>query len=465
MPKGKRTSGKNRKVRLRADEVHKFGPITMARRGRVTQVSAQWSPEAHAAMRARLPKKRQELKEKIDADIASLISILRSYKPLPLIRSLFVKNCVGDLETYSEPEHEGSEAAVEYGQSLATAIRDPGTVEPDAGTVETFCRLAVDVLQSSAFYFGLRQSEGDQDDAATLDKDETKFVGMIRHLFLRGSSVREHETELITALFGPHDQFFRAHQLFMAGDLIAFCDRTLDFMNASLNAYVDALTKMKNLHAQYQEHCASNPEADPSVLLQELRDSEAGKVATKAFRESMRVQYDVVPYNEANKPLCDHLSLAPGDNEPFVTFKKSPGWPSNDTKSTDRPLLRIGDDYYCPNPVFLLRNRLNILDNIISTTDADYYQKQFAPKRGQLVETLAIEHFARLLPSAQIYRNAYYRTNLTGEIQRFETDALVVFDDTLFILEAKSASLSTAALRGADRAMSRELDPSDRGAV
>ena len=77
------------------------------------------------------------------ADVARLVEIVQHYDPVPLIKTLYLKNGVLDAESYSEPTFEGSEAYVEYAQSLAVAVPHMGIAPP----VESFDR---DVSVSSS---------------------------------------------------------------------------------------------------------------------------------------------------------------------------------------------------------------------------------------------------------------------------------------------------------------------------
>ena len=126
MSQGKKKRPRSKKRQGGPDEVFTAGPITLARRGRVTQISSNWKPGAYEAMRAQMPARRLELKQSIDRSVTVLVDLLKQYDPLQIILTLFAQNCLVNPELYSEPDHEGKEAYVEYTQSLAAAVRDHG---------------------------------------------------------------------------------------------------------------------------------------------------------------------------------------------------------------------------------------------------------------------------------------------------------------------------------------------------
>jgi hypothetical protein len=113
------------------------------------------------------------------------------------------------------------------------------------------------------------------------------------------------------------------------------------------------------------------------------------------------------------------------------------------------PLIRRGDQYYCPNPVLLFRKLDRIIESWIRE-DAAYYGDKFAKKRGRLVERKAAEYVSKLLPGGNFHSNLYYSApGGEGKPERFETDGIITWDRALLIVESKSAGVDVPARRGA----------------
>ena len=122
---------------MKPDEVVQYGPMTLARYGRYVEQQINWDPDEFKKMRAALPRMRQRCSETIAEAVQALRDLTTKCDPLFFLSALFVRNCVVNPETYSEPEHEGSEASVEYAQSLVTAVtpwesRPPSREEREA---------------------------------------------------------------------------------------------------------------------------------------------------------------------------------------------------------------------------------------------------------------------------------------------------------------------------------------------
>lgn len=455
--KPRKLRGSRNQTGAKPDEVFTVGPIQVVRKGRLVEIASDWTPSAFNAMRASLPEERERLRKRIKDNLSELIELIKRCDPLPFIFTLFIKNCLVDPETFSEPEHNGLEARVEYAHSLVTAVADHGSRAPTENEHSRFEELIEKIINDCRSYFLIRQSQAD----SPLEIEETKFWGMMRHLFIRGSSIEEHDTDLTKSLFTPHDEFFLRKGLFTTTDFLHFCDSIRRSMNEAVDEHVQTWRGIKTSHEEFRSLLDARPDASIEDVIAMIRSSDAGKQAAalmEALQQKELYFEFLVPTTSASRTLCDYLSLSPGDNREFLDFEKSPGWPSNNSRTYTKPLISRGGRYYCPNPVTLMRNRAAILEAVIRDTDPVYYRKQYAKVRGRIIEDLAIQYFRVLFPSAQFFQNLYYRAIENGETRRFETDGLVILDDRLFILEMKSGPFSTAAMRGAEQALKADLD-------
>lgn len=455
MSRKKRTPAKVKKkhARSKPDEVITVGPLQIVRKGRLTQMTANWDPSAFNAMRASLPERRETLRKTIEENVAAAVKLIQEYDPLPFLFALFLKNCLVDPETYAEPEHDGHESHVEYAQSLVTAVANHGTKEPDVEYIAQFERCIEHIVEACKCFFLIPEFHAGSSPSA----NEIKLLGRMRYLSVRGSSFTQHDTQLIRALFTPHDEFLRTHGLFTTEEFLTFCN---DQLRRTESAAQEHLQYVHSLHQAILEVTTAEPGLELDEVATRISESAKGKeaiAAGNALKKGDRYFAFLVPVN-MSLSLCDRLALTSGDNREFLTFIKSPGWPSNDSRIYTRPLIARDGQYYCPNPVTLMRNRSAILEAAIRETDRRYHGNQFAKARGKLVERLALEHFRSLLPTARIYENLYYRVVEGGVTQRFETDGVIVFDDRLFILEMKSAPFSSASMRGADKSLKSDLE-------
>ena len=456
MRKKKKQRSEQGKVKIKPDEVFSAGPLTMARFGRFVQMNTRWDPATFQHMRKKMPEIRQKLASDMAEQINECIGIVSACDPLPLLFSIFLKNNLVDVETYSEPEHEGRESYVEYAQSLIMSVPNHGSQPATGEQAERFETLVKSIVDGCMFFFTFK----DINPNSSFAVHETQFLGMMRHLAIRGSSFLEHDTALIQALFSAHDSFFQRHNLPTTDQFLSICNDINEGVMDAIRARLKLMSKFKKLHEEFILLTGKNPELSLEEAMSQIRSSPLG-VECRSQMQSTQSKGEYLEF-EVTLPdptgfLRDKLSLSVGENSGFLTFKKSPGWPSNDSQIFERPLIQKDGKLYCPNTILLMRNRAHILEGLIKEIDSKYYETKYVEVRGKTIEKLALGHLARLLPGAQILPNVYYSTIENGLVRRFESDGLILFDDVLFIVEMKAGPFSVAAMRGAEKTLKSDL--------
>jgi hypothetical protein len=158
--------------------------------------------------------------------------------------------------------------------------------------------------------------------------------------------------------------------------------------------------------------------------------------------------FEIIPNKNIPIYLLKLLSLSFGDNSLLATLKQYPCWPTSDTDIYDKPLIENNGKYYCFSPQVLFRNTVNILEGWIQNKDDSYYQSTYQKKRAEYLENKALEYLKNILPGAKIFGNLFYSITENGVKKRPETDGLILYDENLFIIEAKAGKYSTLAKGG-----------------
>ena len=260
-------------------------------------------------------------------------------------------------------------------------------------------------------------------------------------------------TDHFVAVFGPHDSFLKNRFGISTGEIVTavdtICQQIQDrFMQQPL---VEAMKELYAVwlrrlckHRQTQrkgkkwpKELQENPEA---IRLTQIIREETGRSPAWFFR--------LTPDPRIPERLLDVLSARFGDNEDFALFHKSPAWPTNNSIIYERPLIQHDSGYYCFLPQLLVQRPDSIFEALIRAEDEKYFSTTFQEKRSGHLESVSIEYLARMLPGAQVFRNVYYKIIEAGIPKRAETDAIIVYDQTLIIVEAKSGGVSLAARRG-----------------
>ncbi len=438
----KKTKSKAGSVRI--DESFVAGPATVSRAGRYVEIRSRWPTGEHEKFKERVRAERPKLQKRINAAIDQLVEIVTKYDPIPLIRTLYLKNGVLDAESYSEPTFQGSEAYVEYLQSLALAVPEMGSTQPNDAVFDEADNLIAKLFEDVEWYFGLEFTGESRSEW----EYRVRYMLILRFLKLRGASFEQHHRELIAGLFGEHDDFLKARVGYTTDEILAAFDEIEAQFTHAIRTQVAATITGKRVHERFREFVDGHPE------LRSMHDimREFDPTITEAERLAMRPMFTTQPeLLQATEllpnALLDRLSAKPRENHGFLTGKGA-GWPLGDSVIYTKPLIHRDGRYYCCNPVLPFRKLDQIIESWIAE-DSSYHQHTFTRRRAIFTETEALRHFAALLPGASIIRNAYYNVRDEGEDRRCEADAVVVWDRALFLVEAKASGLDLPSRRGA----------------
>lgn len=439
---------------LKIDDVLQFGPLIVKRSGRHTEITSNWTPTEHDRFKRRVAADRPDLKTAAEAAAHRAAALLREFDPISLIGHVFAENAVTDAETYQETTYKGSEAFIEYAQSLALAIRDPGTRPAPPEAMQEFTAKLVDIFENTRSYYAFEWTEGKRDAV----EYEVRYLSILRFLQLRGSSIHEHHRDLLLGLFSEHDDFLRRIIGMATSEIVAAADQIEEQVTNAIRSQVAGWFIGRKLHEDFRQFVsARDPHSgvDLDTLLREF-DVQVEPEQKARMRLMFENPFRITPDDRLPVSLLDRLSAAYGENAAFLENTYAPASPLGDSIIYTRPLIKNNEEWFCPNPVLLARKLDRILESWIAE-DGNYFRDRFARKRGEFLERRTADLFRALLPGAIVLRNLYYEHREGESSQRFETDAIVVWDRFLFIVESKAGALDIPARRGALQGLKESL--------
>lgn len=452
---------KKKKEKKTEYEGFNYGPIKVERIGRTIQMSSDWDPEEFKKHKTRIKNRRPHLKNEINHKIRRLILLIKQFEPFDLLTSVSLRNIYSNPETYREITHEGKESFVEYAQSLIIGIKRNSKVkEPSKDEIEEFNNLISEIFHDVLWYFGTEVVE----EKRSAVEEEMRFISMSTYLLLRGDSYSEHHMDLVREIFQEHDNFLKKHIGFDTSYVINAVENIEQQLTENLLNEIKISKYMNVLHKLYQEFiekegrdsfksledCKNKFYSEPNVM-------EKKKELDVIFGKLKKNICEITPTDVTSSKLLKLLSSQLGDNSTFIEFNKSPAWPTNDSNIYEAPLIEDNGKFYCFAPQVLNRNIGNIIEGWIRQADKQYFITDYQEKRARLLEKKGIEYLSKILPGAEVYENLYYTINENGKSKRVETDGLIIYDENLLIIEAKSGSLSTSAKRGGLERMKNDL--------
>lgn len=150
-----------------------------------------------------------------------------------------------------------------------------------------------------------------------------------------------------------------------------------------------------------------------------------------------KMPFVFIPKDEKQKKIFDYLSADIWENKEFLEWEN--GWLAwNKTIVPRKSIIRHQDLYFAFHPLLLLWNIKDILEFELKK-DWKVWDR-YNINRANYLENRSIEYIVNILPWSKGYTNLKYWKD-------FETDGLVVYDNNLFIIEAKAGVLKNISKR------------------
>lgn len=430
-------------------EVTTIGPFTLERNGRVISIKTEFNPKQRMDITKKMQEDKPKVKETIDKKILLLIQLIESCNPTDFLMNISFTNCLS-LPEDTESTREGNEVYAEYALSLAlTKPFDTERPSPTQEQLEEFSKTLNDIFNDLGYYFTTELSDTKEHQ----DLHKLRFFSIMTSLYLRGDSVELHHIDLVRDLFKPHDNFFKTTFGYDIDQIINFTNEILKQVSHNVKTQGQILSEINKFHKLFLEflqkpenHSKSKDKlANDFFALEENRQKKEQLSLTQS--DLSKNIFEIVPNEKLPANFLDQLSTQFGKNSRYIEGDY-PGWPTNTSVISTFPIISCNNQYYCYVPQLVFRNLIKILENWIQTIDPKYYENKYQKRKSEYLETKSLEYLSKLLPNSEVYGHLYYNTYEHGKTKNFETDGLILFDNNLFIIEAKAGLYHPAARRG-----------------
>ena len=272
------------------------------------------------------------------------------------------------------------------------------------------------------------------------DEDEAggylRMVGRLRAGSVRGEAYARHGRELAIEVLRPLADRMRSEFGFTIDEFLAVATAVESLVSDRVNQHMVVIADFFEDMRRYS--------------VDELSDERRLELGNKWMslwsefpRKLIFASHELAAHADIEEATVDavlrRLSLAPGELEASAyrsPLDPCPFW--------QRPFLRSGDRFVLPVPGHALRSTLDVFEPHLLTS-----YKRFSRHRADVVDALALEYLARVLPGCETFGpSAYYWFDDGDGRKRFETDGLIVFEEYVLIVEGKANALSPQAHRG-----------------
>ena len=258
------------------------------------------------------------------------------------------------------------------------------------------------------------------------DKGLKEFVLEAQLLYLvRGQRYQIFEIEYFEKLLSKHNEIF----------LELFNLRNSDITEA-IQKLQYSLTQGKFAATNQLQSILEEDEDNQSASEEEFfskHHTELKDMFECIFGTKLR---DVVKITGWPEVFLNELSWALNSAAGFFDESQFSGWPIVDLPVSKRPFIKVDSITYCFDYYSFIDNFYRVLQKTVTRLCPDY---NWADYQQQASEKMVKDIFESLLPNSKIFSSNYYPIN--GSLkQSAENDMIVLYDDTLIIVEVKAGS-------------------------
>ena len=435
-----------------------YGPFNFERVGRIINTTTNWKPGEYENFIEFAISQKDDIEKQLNGFIGEVKELLKKYNPLRFIEHLAINNVFTNAEEYSELTNDSKEHYLEYVQCLMLAenyvddLPDP-TIEILKGFDELLEKIFIYIVE----YYSIETMEQSENKIEV----DLRFKSLIRYLLHKGDSYPRHHLDLIEDMFKNHSGFLKENIGFDHNDLITCLHEVERQITYNYKDQAELLLLIKESHQLFRDFADKidiNKYSSIEEVMKEF-DRLPNQKAIKAKIE--KSEYDlkesifkIKAGDKSPTKLLDILSMEFGDNVEFLKFD---AWPTNSKKIYYKPIIKIDGEYYCFSYQTFFRHVYDILEEWIQGSSHDYYKNKFQKQRATVLENKSIEYFKEIFPDAKVYQSLFYNYIENGQNKRAETDGIMLFDNNLFIIEAKAGNLPESAQRGSIKSLKQYL--------
>ena len=438
------------------DEVFSKGPFTMARFGKNVVFGANWPEEEFDEFQKHLIAAYPKVVGEIDTLVSEIKDIIKVLPPEKLLQRARWKMALvhSRIETETEIGEEEviSLRMIDYVQSVIAAVPSAETQRDDV-TDEEWGNLTSKIKQLftkiNTDYQICRIAKNRANDSdLDMDFEEFQYRAQLYWCNVRGQRYQVHQPAYMEEMFLPHtavlqelfgisgEQFVTEinkiwHTLFfgvrdLSNDLKRFQHDTMDAV-------------AKKIGDLSSDHKPNPPDLMADVIKENTWEDRRDDISGRLLGMKL---FDVQEITDLPEKLLEELSWLPGEEKDFFAEGEFRGWPLRIWPVFKRPFIRLGGRYYCFDSYSLFDNLYRVMQRVILRLKPNYKEVWNTIQQSQS-EGLPFKHLERLLPGAKVLKQVFYRGKTDAGLTDWcEADGLLIYDDYLFIVEARGGAFT-----------------------
>lgn len=394
--------------------------------------------ERFETIKENLPKLEDAIRELID----SLKIDILNCDAKQILDYFSVLYSLSTPDTATEDMDSDRSFKLDYLHSLITAIGSSNSKECDEKTLHNIDETLEKLKMQSLLYLMFTSDFNGE-------PNQIKFLQSLHNMVVRGDSYSEHKIQMCRELFSKFDEVLKSKYNITSNDLIDELINIANYPIKNLKIQKKYFDEMMMAHKDFvqqakQIYC----EEESAAFLEKYKQSDSLKHTNDKLQKihdetgvSFNDSIFIIHETSLPREILEQLSIGLGENTGFQNGKIE-YFPTNNTYIYDKPLIKINEAYYCYNSASMYYNLQSLLENILlNTIPANKHQKNYYKKKGEYLEDQSLELIQQILPSCDVYKNLKYGID-------DEVDGIVIYDNHIFIVEAKSNKFTLGARQG-----------------
>lgn len=417
---------------------------------------------------------RKALLEWIKQKVTEVEKILLQFDSFNFIANLTFSQLTHDPETYLEPNHKGLGTIVEYVALIY--LKHPYNIAQQkvllATAVEDVRARVEHIVFSLQLFYSLEALHEEQDEKAAA-LSTFRFRSIIQEFFVRSPGYMHHQHQNLRAIFRSQNEWMAKSLGFTIEDLIRVDEGFIELTSQRFHVRCEvAIAEQNKLLAESsavrdrlqkgEDVSGAEVTSQAIHLLASLSAEEAKQRVTVMMSAWISTFLADSAFAVTSVELANHIGLEVSTVvhvlEYFcMDFGVLPeDWflmsPIHELKT--RPFMRDRGRYLYPVPGTLIWGARERLEESLNPQSGDPINtdmsvwSRYDKLRAEFLERESLRLLQAALPSATIHHKLFYDLVEASETKTAELDGLIIFDRTLFLLEAKAGNFSAPARRG-----------------
>ncbi len=427
----------------------------MARFGNNSVIQSNWSPEGFAKMQNELVEKYPKVVQDIDQLVAEIARLVSELPAEQLLHRAWWEMAGKHINVVSETSVGTDEIVsirmIDYIQSIIVSV-PPAPNQRDEIMEDEWGILRAKVQklfqQSNIVYQVSLTAKNRTDPDYNDDLEEFKFKAQSYWCNIRGRRYQVHEPAYLNDMFAPHSDVLKELFGITSEQFIEGVTRIWHNLTFGIQDAVHLFNQFKAdvddaVEAKLKELSPATPKERETFMDEVIKENGWEERRDEVFGKVFGLDlFDVEKVTNLPQALIEELTWSPGEEKEFFAAGQYSGWPLRIWPVFKRPFVRLNGRCCCFDLRSLFDNLYRVVQRVVVRLKPAYAET-WKLKQQEQSETLPLKYLQQILPGASVWRSVYYPCpGSTGKKEWCEADAVLVYDDHLFIVECRGGAFT-----------------------